>query len=100
MSNKDDFHTSKVYPKEINILSNGFDIKSNDFAKAIYLDSLINVLIDGNNIHLSFLDENLNASVSELNLINNNSVYGLDLINLNSSTLSNNQMKFQKQLHC
>lgn len=97
MSNKDDFHTSKVYPKEINILSNGFDIKSNDFAKAIYLDSLINVLIDGNNIHLSFLDENLNASVSELNLINNNSVYGLDLINLNSSTLSNNQINLDSR---
>ena len=97
MSNKDDFHSSKVSPKEINILSNGFDIKSNDFAKAIYLDSLINVLIDGNNIHLSFLDENLNASVSELNLINNNSVYGLDLINLNSSTLSNNQINLDSR---
>ena len=108
MSNKDDFHSSKVSPKEINILSNGFDIKSNDFAKAIYLDSLINVLIDGNNIHLSSLDENLNASVSELNLINNNSVYGLDLINnstvygldlinLNSSTLSNNQINLDSR---
>ena len=79
LSNRNEFSNSKVSPRDMMILNNNFTIESSSLAKAIYLDSVENILIEGNLI-------NVNTDID----FNTELAYAMDLNKVNNLNVSNN----------